>query len=345
MRDLDRIQGLVENTLADFDKPGISTAASLRQCLRIARLRNDSVALLWMEMESADLQATAKDALASVHARLLAHMDEQEAQEILIRTVREYLSRRGNKDGKTMIGLSIEQLENQIQHLKDQAAEITVPPGLHPVDLYRRSDELAAAKIQVLQAASGYQDIVDRTRAAMHSFLVDTEVQLDYGRINADVFERTRVYVDERLGVVAPQALRQFQSAYQRVQEGDHEALAQAATSCRRILKTVADALYPATNTPIKGADGVERSMTDDRYINRLLQYISDQGQHASADVVEGVLASFAQRLGALNSLASKGVHAAVTAAEVDLCVVQTYLLTGELLRLSDGSHLWMAAE
>jgi hypothetical protein len=37
------------------------------------------------------------------------------------------------------------------------------------------------------------------------------------------------------------------------------------------------------------------------------------------------------------DALASKGVHATVTAAEVDTCVIQTYLMVGEVLRLRSG--------
>ncbi len=41
-------------------------------------------------------------------------------------------------------------------------------------------------------------------------------------------------------------------------------------------------------------------------------------------------------RLRALNNLASKGVHGNVTTYEVDTCVVQTYLVVADLLRIRE---------
>lgn len=44
-------------------------------------------------------------------------------------------------------------------------------------------------------------------------------------------------------------------------------------------------------------------------------------------------------RLKALNELASKGVHADVTTYEVDTCVVQTYLLVADELRVRERAN------
>jgi hypothetical protein len=44
------------------------------------------------------------------------------------------------------------------------------------------------------------------------------------------------------------------------------------------------------------------------------------------------------KRVDRLNALASKGVHAEVTEFEVNLCVLQTYALAGDLLRLLDAT-------
>ncbi len=85
----------------------------------------------------------------------------------------------------------------------------------------------------------------------------------------------------------------------------------------------------------VKGADGVDRVMSEDKYRNRLWQFISDNVPHDNARrLAQASLNEIGERLDILNGLASKGVHADVTAAEVDQCVVQTYLLAGDLLRL-----------
>ena len=83
------------------------------------------------------------------------------------------------------------------------------------------------------------------------------------------------------------------------------------------------------------GFDGVERKMTDDRYINRLLQFVSEQvGKHGSGGVLQANLGELGAKLSAIDGLANKGVHASVSTAEVEVCIVQTYLVIGEILRV-----------
>lgn len=52
--------------------------------------------------------------------------------------------------------------------------------------------------------------------------------------------------------------------------------------------------------------------------------------------VVQAALEDVGARLGALNELASEGVHAEVTTYEVDTCVVQTYLVVADVLRIRE---------
>jgi hypothetical protein len=107
--------------------------------------------------------------------------------------------------------------------------------------------------------------------------------------------------------------------------------------SCRRILKSVADAVYPASNEPVM-ANGKELKLTDDRYINRLLQFVSEHaGKQGTGGVLQANLTMLGARLSAIDKLASKGVHASVTMSEVEICIVQTYLVIGEIIEIANS--------
>lgn len=83
-------------------------------------------------------------------------------------------------------------------------------------------------------------------------------------------------------------------------------------------MKTLADLVYPASRTPVLGTDGAMHGVTDDKFINRLIQFMDrrrDRAGRLAGATVEGLAA----RLDALNDLSSKGVHDKVTEAEVDL--------------------------
>ena len=77
--------------------------------------------------------------------------------------------------------------------------------------------------------------------------------------------------------------------------------------------------------------------MADDKYRNRLWQYMSERKVASSSrQLIQATVEEVGNRIDLLNDMASKGVHAEVTPAEVDQCVLQTYLLAGDLLRLSE---------
>ncbi len=339
MANLGRVQRLVERALDDFDSPEQSVAALLRQSTRIATLRNDYPNLVWLTLEAMDATNSASSAKTG-HAlgpEMLLHFDVEEANRLLHEAVVGYQSRRALEKDK-ITGQSIEQIEEHIRSARAAVAGFTVPDGLHPIDLYRRSRDAAEAHMNLEVNLRPLEAVLSRVRARLFDFLVVTERELEYGQLNAEIFERTRQAVDEQLRVIAPGTLEKFTSAYRRLREGDPEALSQALTSCRRVLKATADAVYPATGEAVVGADGKVRKMTDEAFINRLLQAIADAvGKHGDAKVVTTTLGALGPRLAALNGLASKGVHADVAADEVDTCVVQTYLMIGDVLRLVAG--------
>ena len=85
---------------------------------------------------------------------------------------------------------------------------------------------------------------------------------------------------------------------------------------------------YAIPDETITGDDGIERAMSDDAYRNRLLQYVREQlGKHKHSSVIQKTLDSLGARLKSLDSLASKGVHDDVSAAEAETCIVWTYHL------------------
>ena len=135
-------------------------------------------------------------------------------------------------------------------------------------------------------------------------------------------------------------------AAQERVTADDPEAISHALTSCRRMIKALADKLYPATKEHRIGVDGVSRSMTDDFYRNRLLQYVQETvGRHKSGEVLQAVIADLGARLNALDALSSKGVHADPSLDEAHTCVIQAYLLAGDLLAIAEGTSVLLVDE
>ena len=157
---------------------------------------------------------------------------------------------------------------------------------------------------------------------------------LKFGDIVEDIFHSKRNYVDEKLLDISPQAIHKFISAYQNLQSENKEDWANAVHSCRRILKTVADKLYPPSEkTIIKNNKKIK--VGNEEYINRLMLYIEDKSSsNKFTSVVGSHLKYIGERLDSIYDASNKGSHDEVTLDEARRYIIYTYLLLGDILSL-----------
>jgi hypothetical protein len=342
--DIDRASNLVQVTFDQFDTPDVTVAELARRCQRIASLRGDGIALSWLTLESTDIANINKsDATReSLVARLVKQIPSDEADTQWEAEYDAYITRRRaqpNQEGANL--RSVQQIEELAQMLRDQEAATLVPapPGMNTYDLAKYVSGQERTRSNVVASRIPLEAVLARIKNRLWEFLTETEYELSFGEATGETFDRLRTYVDKQLTTISPIALDQFQTAYRRLKDGGDEDRAHALTSCRRVLKTLADELYPARADPVIGVDGKTRTLNDPMYVGRLLQYVVDTvGKHENGAVVQAALADIAARLDALNSLASKGVHADATIYEVDTCVVQTYLVVADVLRIRERS-------
>lgn len=80
-------------------------------------------------------------------------------------------------------------------------------------------------------------------------------------------------------------------------------------------------------------------TLGDDQFLNRLMQFAIDRfGKSTHVKLVEETIQGPGNRLNKLNSLASKGVHQEVSLIEAESCLMWTFFLTADFLRIEDGS-------
>lgn len=338
----DHITELVSRALDSFDAPGKSVASLVRQAIRIAVLRHDYLNQLRFQLETVDFSTRNKASAATLlpaKEKLQILLGEDGFVEQYLQVHKQWEHNRASTETKNIYALSIGQIEKQLEALEAAEADFTVPGNLTPVDTYFMARDADAAKAKLMPLKQQLVAITERVRQTVYDFLVTTEQELQAGQRTATIFERGQEYVRKALSTRAPEALAKFVAAQERLETGSPEDLAQALTSCRRMIKALADALYPATDEEIAGADGVSRKMSDDAYQNRILQYVVEKvGKHNQGEVIQETLRSLGLRLKALNGLASKGVHDEVSLAEAENCVAWTYMLAADVLRIADGT-------
>lgn len=108
------------------------------------------------------------------------------------------------------------------------------------------------------------------------------------------------------------------------------EQLAQVALSCRRLLERLADALYPP-GPSLPGA----RDLGHAQYRNRLWAYVDERLAQSESNrkVLQSSLEDIGNRVDRLDTLANKGLHAQVDAAEVQRLLVGVVVLAYDFAR------------
>ncbi|MGB8656723.1 MAG: hypothetical protein WCE90_02935 [Candidatus Zixiibacteriota bacterium] len=194
------------------------------------------------------------------------------------------------------------------------------------------------------QAALASQRLAAR-RSFIHRYAYNIHYQLKFSGFASEVFSRIRDRVDSSIAELVPDAVRRLASVYENLRSENPEDWSNAAHSCRRILRDLADAVFPAQTEPrITSYQGKDTTIAlgAENYINRIMCYAEDNDQSPTAKAIIGSDLSFlGDRLDSIAAGAQKGSHAdIVTREEADRIVVHTYMILGEILSLrvaSDG--------
>lgn len=185
------------------------------------------------------------------------------------------------------------------------------------------------------------RNVLAGVRHTAFAALCSWERQLTYTDVNERIFERFRSQVDQALAVGAPAVLDQFSAVYRRLRDAARtpgapvadEDLAQAVTSCRRILKAVADHVLPGMPGAVNNSG---HSLDDAAYRNRVYEFVAQNVSSTTvAETVKAAYGGLIERFNAVDKLSNKGVHAQLGLHEAELCAISTYLVAGELLAIT----------
>jgi hypothetical protein len=309
---------LAEEVLSDIELSTIAAPQIISKASRIARLLDDVEALTWLKYEINGYPAKL-DVQASACARR---------------------SGRATVDEKTGNAAFWTQTVGQMQAEFDagtlqlrSAADAPVSISYSNPNQYVGAPSGNARERGLLRTfVSQQMGIITKVIGSVHLYVAEVEVQLRFGEAVEGAFTTVRNTVDARIAELAPTAAVKFAAAYENASSGNAEHWANAASACRRLLKDIADTLRPA------GPPVGKFAMTDDKYINRLIDWIINQKAMGETfrDVITSDLQDLGKRLDAFDDAGHKGAHAEVTQYEASRFITGTYLLVGDLLFLAD---------
>jgi hypothetical protein len=311
---------LADQLLSDIELSRIAPAEMARKTFRLARLLDDQEAMAWLRHE--------------VHGYTLEQPQNTFAPggwDAAVRSNRVEVAR----DGKTSApSASLGELQAEVDGCKIQlAAASDASVSLHSANPYQHVTAPQGNTLErraIRQYASSRQAVIDRVVGALFTYVVERHHELRFGAAVETAFETVRAEVDARISLLVAEAPGMLAAAFENAASDNPEHWASAAATCRRLLKAAADALRP----PGDSVNG--RPMTDARYINRLVDWIVNQGDSDTANkTIIADLEYLGRRLDAVDGAGHKGAHDNVEKFDAARFLTGTYLTLGDVLRLA----------
>ena len=173
-------------------------------------------------------------------------------------------------------------------------------------------------------------------KLSIHSYVSDVFLSLSIGDIGENIFQDARTEVDLFIQENCSQDTKEkLISINERLIEDMPEAYAQALLSCRRILISISDSIFPAQTEPYVDRKGKKHDVSIENYKNRIVAFI-DQNINSDSNLllIDSNIEHLANRLDAINEESNKGLHKSITKDEARLTIIQMYLLIAEIARI-----------
>lgn len=169
-----------------------------------------------------------------------------------------------------------------------------------------------------------------------HKYLCDLHDELKFSGTITSSFELLKNAVDDRLLDLDPEIAEQLMLAFKSVSSSNKEEWSHALTTCRRLLESLADKLYPASDLVIG-----KRTFKQSQFVNRLWQFMNDSIESESnRELAQAHVNFLGSWLEKTNKLTNKGVHDDVSQLEATKALFHLYLMLADLLDYLDPSVL-----
>jgi len=289
--------------LNDLESSTVSLDLILAKAYRLAEATSNEEAMTWIGYELQGYDTST--ATGRKYSRLTQRWDG--------------LSEKGYFQGASGLAQTIEAMTHTLQVHKE-----FTPSGdyatVQQMEKARQVNEWAAS-------ISPMQKIISALKAQILIFVSRTRAEIQFSETSRSIFDEYQREVDRILAAEAGQAFERFPSVFERLRQGDSEAISHALTSCRRIIDAFADAMFPATEETVT-VDDQELDCGKDKPRNRLRAYLAKNiSSKSRRDRLN-------KNVGELYSKISAGVHSDVSLDEARALVLNTYLFLGEIALL-----------
>ena len=344
---LEKMLEISDDILNNIENSDISFEQILLKCKKLARLRDDFDTINWFTAElsgyssNITIPGITRDDLeryAGMSGRFTINIDPKTKEEI-------------NKYWTPSVSEIEADIQTNLITLQNTQPPSHFTPAVskhsfdsmytgptaseHVVEKYQ--DVLNSIQIkrsQISNLIKDYRALLSKIKSNIYNYVLNINLQLRFEHTTESIFQKTKIKVDKKLDTICPDTIKKFIAAYNRLSSDNPEEWSQAMSSCRNVIKEFADFVFPPQKEKYKNKSGETLDVTDDKYKNRLIAFV-DQNTHGDkGKFTKSRLGDLMARIHSLNDLLSKGTHVGLDLQDVNICVIDTYLLIGSLLNL-----------
>jgi hypothetical protein len=241
-------------------------------------------------------------------------------------------------DRKNILLIAVGNIDPELRRLEQTINDLVVPTGMGEYETAETAKEVGNTKAYLRWRMNAIETIKQRIRARCLNYAIGVERQTESQSKTRNFVTETHTLVNNYIKVHSEDVDAKLQKAAQLIDSSDPEDFSLVLAHVRRAIKAVADYFYPATGI-VKCADGEERKLDDEKYLNRLQEYLSTTfDKSSSRDLLQAELDYFGSFARRLNGVASKGVHSEVSAREAKQGLLGLYMLLYDIvLRLQEN--------
>jgi hypothetical protein len=276
----------------DLEDPSISTAVAVTKALRLATLIEHD---FWKKLFGGEA---------------MGYSSGDKDLDLALQ-----LNGRWDGNSNTIMGGPIGVFEANISLWKEQ---IEAQKAFQPSGEWAASQHYS--RMQAITVLSGSivqnERIISVVRARTYDVCTQVIGQFQFSQESSSIFDSFARAIDLRLGELAKEAFRKLPDAFERLDTGSPEAISHAMTSCRRIIDSFADSVFPAQAAPVM--IGTESILVDaNKPKNRILAYVHEKVSGSRYGRIRRSLFDLYERV-------STGVHSDIGPREAKALVLQT---------------------
>jgi len=325
-KNLETLQ-LAEDILKNIELNEITLSSVVLKCTRLARLTGNQNAMSLFHYELAGYPKDNEGNVMYEAFNLARYANRTFQQKDKLGALKEF-----------MFPQTVAELESELEAAKSQmgvALDRNISVASANPDQYVFSPiGNTIERTTLRQTITDNSKKINQLKIGYYNYVLGVYYELKFGDITEGIFDKRKLVVDKYLSSSLPETLKKFVSVYENLRSTNEEDWANAVHSCRRVIKDIADFLYPSSSKEIE-IPGGKIKLDDEHFIARLKEYIKQKiDSERFIEIVGSQLDYIGDRIDAIYAASAKGTHAKVTQDEAERYVIYSYLLLGDILDL-----------